>query len=407
MRGTASSVAKGKAPASELALGASGSGSGRKSSIGAHASAVREASRGTPIKARPSASAGGSGSRSGGKGNGSVGDGAGTRAGGSVIDRLTKPTVASANQARSSPTGTAGSPRKQVAAAGSNGMSTRTSPTKPSAAAAAAAAANGKAGSRATGRGQSPRALKLTPGKSTIKAGASRPSGEKQRNGSEKMAGAQLQQPAIEEKKEGGQSETKPEDEADIPEIPSDDDDDDDEKYGGNAIAEVQQGIADVKLDDSKLESESELSRSEREKGQAAANSDGSSPLSPAAAAAGLRTTTTEKVFTGFGPDRPHGKIGLPTTSLGEGAPDPMRLSPLPSPATASAAAAAGNGQDFTSKWGTRDGPSPTGGSSSRAVSPSGSSQGTATAAIAGEKKVPIWMRKGGADTTADTAAST
>ena len=97
-----------------------------------------------------------------------------------------------------------------------------------------------------------------------------------------------------------------------------------------------------------------------------------------------------EKVFTGFGPGRPHGKIGLPTSSLGENAPVELKISPSP---------AASAGDDFSGKWGTREGTSPgalvsPSAGSSRAVSPSGSNQGTAAGETA--KKVPIWMRKGG-----------
>ena len=95
-----------------------------------------------------------------------------------------------------------------------------------------------------------------------------------------------------------------------------------------------------------------------------------------------------EKVFNGFGPNRPYGKIGLPTSSLGPDAPVGLKISPSPTRANEG-----GEEKSYSSKWGTREGGliSPGAGNGSRAVSPSASSQGESAG-----KKVPIWMRKGG-----------
>lgn len=122
----------------------------------------------------------------------------------------------------------------------------------------------------------------------------------------------------------------------------------------------------------------------------------------------GPKHAQQEKVFKGFGPDRHYGKIGVPvppTLSLPSPSADdqpPLQriASQSPSPSADSAAT-----EDFSSKWGTREGlarlPSPglSAGGRSGAVSPAMSATNSADGGsdAGGEKKkVPIWMRKGG-----------
>lgn len=125
-----------------------------------------------------------------------------------------------------------------------------------------------------------------------------------------------------------------------------------------------------------------------------------------------------DKVFTGFGPNRPYGKIGLPTEEATpeEAANRPSdeenRILPpnlkikqpreLQDTLERDSDHDTGNEkvEDFTDKWGRRDGTSPLpirspGLASVRSNEGGGETEGSEDGKSA-EKKVPIWMRKGG-----------
>jgi len=122
-----------------------------------------------------------------------------------------------------------------------------------------------------------------------------------------------------------------------------------------------------------------------------------------------------EKVFTGFGPNRPYGKIGLPTeeATAEEAAarpsdeenkilPPTLRIK-QPNDLQDLLNKESGDKEEFADKWGSRDGGSPLPLRSpglTSVMSDDGGSQAMTDVNGAekksSEKKVPIWMRKGG-----------
>lgn len=131
----------------------------------------------------------------------------------------------------------------------------------------------------------------------------------------------------------------------------------------------------------------------------------------------------TEKVFTGFGPNRPYGKIGLPTEEAtpeetatrpsdeeNKILPPTLRIKqPRELEEILDGQQKDGSKQaDFADKWGSRDGGSPLhvrspgltsvkSNDGNDTMSSSAAENGNGNAESKGtEKKVPIWMRKGG-----------